>query len=69
VAGKGLDIKDIKSFKDTAELRGIILSFRGSFLYVMEVIMLVTALVEPIFLSLCMFPVGVKPLLTWGLLF
>jgi hypothetical protein len=28
--------------------------------------MLVTALVRPIFLSLCMFPVGVKPLLTWG---
>ena len=28
--------------------------------------MLVTALVRPIFLSLCMFPVGIKPLLTWG---
>ena len=66
VAGKGLDIKNIKSFKDTAELRGIILSFRGSFLYIIEVMMLVTALVGPIFLSLCMFPVGIKPLLTWG---
>jgi hypothetical protein len=66
VAGKGLDIKNIKKFEDTAELRGIILSFRGSFLYIIEVMMLVTALVGPIFLSLCMFPVGVKPLLTWG---
>jgi hypothetical protein len=66
VAGKGLDIKNIKNFKDTAELRGIILSFRGSFLYIIEVMMLVTALVGPIFLSLCMFPVGVKPLLAWG---
>jgi hypothetical protein len=63
---KGLDIKNIKSFKDTAELRGIILSFRGSFLYIIEVMMLVTALVGPIFLALCMFPVGVKPLLGWG---
>jgi hypothetical protein len=66
VSGKGLDIKNIKSFKDTAELRGIILSFRGSFLYIVEVMMLVTALIGPIFLALCMFPVGVKPLLTWG---
>jgi hypothetical protein len=66
VAGKGLDIKNIKSFKDTAELRGIILSFRGSFLYIIEVMMLVTALIGPIFLSLSMFPVGIKPLLTWG---
>jgi hypothetical protein len=66
VAGKGLNIKNIKKFEDTAELRGIILSFRGSFLYIIEVMMLVTALVGPIFLSLCMFPVGVKPLLTWG---
>jgi hypothetical protein len=66
VLGKGLDVKNIKSFKDTAELRGIILSFRGSFLYIIEVMMLVTALVGPIFLALCMFPVGIKPLLTWG---
>jgi hypothetical protein len=66
VAGKGLDIKNIKSFEDTAELRSIILSFRGSFLYIIEVMMLVTALVGPIFLALCMFPVGVKPLLAWG---
>jgi hypothetical protein len=66
VYDKDSDIKNIKNFKDTAELRGIILSFRDSFLYIIEVMMLVTALVGPIFLSLCMFLVGVKPLLGWG---
>jgi hypothetical protein len=60
------DIRNIHTFQDTAELRGIILSMRGSFLYIIEVMMLVTALVGPIFLALSLFPVGFKPLITWG---
>jgi hypothetical protein len=66
VAGKGLDIKNIKDFQSTAELRGTILSFRGAFVYIIEVMMLVTGLIGPIFLALSMFPVGLKPLITWG---
>jgi hypothetical protein len=60
------DIRNIHTFQDTAELRGIILSMRGAFLYIIEVMMLVTALVGPIFLALSLFPVGFKPLITWG---
>jgi hypothetical protein len=63
------DIKDIRRFSDTAELRGIILSFRGSFLYIIEIMMLVTALVGPIFLGLSLFPVGTKPVMAWGVSF
>jgi hypothetical protein len=38
-------------------------------LYLLEVLMLVLALVGPIFLGLSMFPVGTKPLVSWGALF
>jgi ABC-type transport system involved in cytochrome c biogenesis permease component len=34
--------------------------------YIIEVMMLVTGLIGPIFLALSMFPVGLKPLITWG---
>jgi hypothetical protein len=47
----------------------MILSIGKSFLYLVEVMMMVTALVGPIFLGLSMFPVGTKPLLAWGTLF
>ncbi len=60
------DIGNIHSFADTAPFRAVILSFRGAFLYIIEVMMLVTALIGPVFLALSMFPVGTKPLVTWG---
>jgi hypothetical protein len=47
----------------------IILSIGKSFLYLIEAMMMVTALVGPMFLGLSMFPVGTKPLITWGTLF
>jgi uncharacterized membrane protein len=59
------DITEIASFDDTEQLRRIILSFRGSFLYIIEVMMLVTGLMGPIPLALSMFPVGSKPIMTW----
>jgi hypothetical protein len=42
------------------------MSFRVAFLYIIEVMMLVTGLIRPIFLALSMFPVGTKPLIAWG---
>jgi hypothetical protein len=38
-------------------------------LYIIEVMMLITALVGPIFLALSLFPVGSKPIVTWGVSF
>ena len=69
MANKILDIKNIHNFEDSAALRGVILSFKGSFLYIIEVMMLVTALVGPVFLSLILFPGGTRPLMTWGVSF
>jgi hypothetical protein len=69
IVQKMTDIKNIHSFADTAELRGVILSFRGAFLYIIEVMMLVTALIGPVFLALSLFPVGNKPVITWGVSF
>jgi ABC-type transport system involved in cytochrome c biogenesis permease component len=39
---------------------------RGAFIYIIEVVMLVTALVGPIFVALSLFPSGSKFLLNWG---
>jgi hypothetical protein len=64
--GTGTDITKITKFEDTEDLRRIILSFRGSFLYIIEVMMLITGLVGPIFVALSMFPVGTKPMIAWG---
>jgi hypothetical protein len=47
----------------------MILSIGKSFLYLIEVMMMVEALFGPIFVGLSMFPVGTKPLLTWGIFF
>jgi hypothetical protein len=69
ITSKMLDIKNIHNFEDSAALRGVILSFKGSFLYIIEVMMLVTALVGPVFLSLTLFPGGTRPLMTWGVSF
>jgi hypothetical protein len=41
-------------------------SFRKGFMYIIEIMMLVDALVGPIFLGLSLFPVGTKPLIAWG---
>jgi hypothetical protein len=48
------------------ELERVALGFRGSFLYIVETMMLITGLVGPIFLGLSLFPVGTKPLIAWG---
>jgi hypothetical protein len=61
------DFKKDGSLNATAqELERIALSFRGSFLYIVETMMLITGLVGPIFLGLSLFPVGTKPLIAWG---
>jgi hypothetical protein len=59
-------INDVISYNDTAYLRGLILSCRTAFLYIVEIMMIVTGLVGPIFLALSMFPLGTKPLIAWG---
>jgi hypothetical protein len=69
ITDKMTDIANIHSFEDTAPFRGVILSFRGAFLYIIEVMMLITALIGPIFLALSLFPVGSKPIVTWGISF
>jgi hypothetical protein len=69
ITDKLADIRNIHSFEDTAPFRGVILSFRGAFLYIIEVMMLITALIGPIFLALSLFPVGSKPIVTWGISF
>jgi ABC-type transport system involved in cytochrome c biogenesis permease component len=38
---------------------------RRTILYVIEVMMLVTALIRPVPLALSLFPVGTKPIMTW----
>jgi hypothetical protein len=43
-----------------------IMSFRKGFTYIIEIMMLITALIGPIFLGLSLFPVGTKPLIAWG---
>ena len=48
ILNKMTDIKKVRTFADTADLRATILSFRGAFLYIIEVMMLVTALVGPL---------------------
>jgi hypothetical protein len=54
---------------DVAGFEHIISSFATSFLYIVEVMMLVTGLVGPIFLALSMFPVATKPVISWGISF
>jgi hypothetical protein len=46
-----------------------IMSFRKGFAYIIEIMMLVTGLIGPIFLGLSLFPVGTKPLIAWGVSF
>jgi hypothetical protein len=65
LADGNTDITQIAGFDDTEQLRRIILSFRGTFLYIIEVMMLVTGLMGPIPLALSIFPIGNKAILTW----
>jgi hypothetical protein len=58
-------INEISDFDSTSTLRTTILSFRSSFLYIIEVMMLVTGLFGPIAVALSIFPVGNKPLKSW----
>jgi hypothetical protein len=62
-------IFNIKNEDDADAYNKVIASFRKAFLYIIEVMMLVTALVGPIFLGLSLFPVTNKPFLPWGISF
>jgi hypothetical protein len=66
---KQVGLFDIKSEDDAAVFNQSIASFRKAFLYIVEVMMLVTGLVGPIFLGLSLFPVTNKPFLPWGISF
>jgi hypothetical protein len=48
------------------ELERVLLGFRSSFLYIIEIMILITGLLGPVFMGLSMFPVGTKPLIAWG---
>ncbi len=61
-----LDYSTYSNEKGMAMVRDSIMSFRVAFLYIVEVMMLVTGLIGPIFMALSMFPVGTKPLIAWG---
>jgi hypothetical protein len=54
---------------DVAGFEHIISSFATSFLYIIEVMMLVTGLVGPVFLAMSMFPVATKPVISWAISF
>jgi hypothetical protein len=63
------NVFDHSTYSSDAPKRAInntIMSFRTAFLYVIEVMMLVTALIGPIFVALSMFPIGTKPVMAWG---
>jgi hypothetical protein len=67
-----VSVLDSSYFEDDEALKGItktIMSFRVAFIYIVEVMMIITGLVGPIFLGLSLFPVGTKPLIAWGVSF
>jgi hypothetical protein len=66
---KKVGLFDIKDETEAVYFNQAIASFRKAFLYIVEVMMLVTALVGPIFLGLSLFPVTNKPFLPWGISF
>jgi hypothetical protein len=61
-----LDYSTYSSEQDMKAVQRTIMSFRTAFLYIIEVMMLVTGLIGPVFLALSMFPIGTKPLIAWG---
>jgi hypothetical protein len=64
-----LSVLDEKYYTNQSNLDSVvstIMSFRKGFTYIIEIMMLITALIGPIFLGLSLFPVGTKPLIAWG---
>jgi hypothetical protein len=61
-----LDPSYYESDKSLDDITKTIMSFRVAFIYIVEVMMLITGLIGPIFLGLSLFPVGTKPLIAWG---
>jgi hypothetical protein len=74
VVGSGSGVQNIDVFSEATysnsasmqTINSTIISFRKSFLYIIEVMLVVTALIGPIFVALSMFPVGTKPMLAWA---
>jgi hypothetical protein len=66
ISSRDLDLRNVTGFDSSIYIRQTILSMRGAFIYILEVLMLVTALVGPIFVALSLFPSGGKFLLNWG---
>jgi hypothetical protein len=64
----GLSVLDPSYYEDDKSegITKTIMSFRVAFIYIVEVMMLITGLIGPIFLGLSLFPVGTKPLIAWG---
>jgi hypothetical protein len=70
--GALLSVLDEKYYTNQSNLDSVvstIMSFRKGFTYIIEIMMLVTGLIGPIFLGLSLFPVGTKPLIAWGVSF
>jgi hypothetical protein len=64
-----MSVLDADYYKNEDNLKSVvstIMSFRKGFTYIIEIMMLITALIGPIFLGLSLFPVGTKPLVAWG---
>jgi hypothetical protein len=61
-----LNIASVTDITSSKVIRETILSMRGAFIYIIEVMMLVTGLVGPIFVALALFPSGAKFLINWG---
>jgi hypothetical protein len=62
-------ILDAEYYTNQGNLNSVvstIMSFRKGFTYIIEIMMLVTGLVGPIFLGLSLFPSGTRPLIAWG---
>jgi hypothetical protein len=67
--GGALPVFTLNQDADLSGFEHIISSFAASYLYIVEVMMLITGLVGPIFLGLSMFPVATKPVIAWGVSF
>lgn len=67
-----INVLDPSYFENDQALENItktIMSFRIAFIYIVEIMMIITGLIGPIFLGLSLFPVGTKPLIAWGVSF
>jgi hypothetical protein len=67
--GGSLPVFTLNQDADLSGFEHIISSFAASYLYIVEVMMLITGLVGPVFLGLSMFPVATKPVIAWGVSF